>query len=164
MNVMHPSFRPACNRPALRGFTLVEMAVVVSIIAVLSFIAAPSLSELLASQRVQAAATDVFTGLVRARSEALKQNADVTLSAASGTTNWASGWKVSDGTTDFEKRGASSDLTITGSAASITYRNSGRISAGTVPTVFISASGTTAVRCVKVNLSGQPYVTKSTCS
>ena len=54
--------------------------------------------------------------------------------------------------------------TITGSAASITYRNSGRISAGSVPSVAISASGTTAVRCVKINLSGQPYVTKSTCS
>ena len=146
------------------GFTLIELGVVVSLIAILSFLAAPSMQELLANQRVQSAATDVFTAFVRARSEALKQNVDVSVSSTSGNTNWAGGWKVSDGTTDFEKRDSSSNTTITGSAASITYRNSGRISAGTIPSVSISASGTTAVRCVKVNLSGQPYVTKATCS
>jgi type IV fimbrial biogenesis protein FimT len=165
--MMHSnSVRTSLRMPARGsdGFTLVELTVVISIVAVLSFLAAPSMRELMANQRVQAAATDVFTGLIRARSEALKQNVDVTLSSTSGTTNWANGWKVSDGTTDFDKRGASSDLTITGSAASVTYRNNGRISAGTIPTVSISATGTTAVRSVKVNLSGQPYVTKTTCS
>jgi len=146
------------------GFTLVELSVVISIIAVLSFLAAPAMRELMANQRVQAAAMDVYTGLIRTRSEALKQNVDVTIASTSGNTNWAGGWTVASGGTDFEKRGASTDVTMTGSIASVTYRTSGRISAGTVPTFAISAAGTTAVRCVKVNLSGQPYVTKVACS
>lgn len=147
-----------------RGFTLVELAVTVSIVAVLSVLAAPGFRELIASQRVQAAAMDIYTGLIRTRSEALKENADVTLSSTSGDTSWSGGWKVSDGTTDFEKRDASTNITLTGSVTSVTYRTSGRISAGTIATFNISAPGTTTVRCVKVNLSGQPYVTKTTCS
>ncbi len=160
--VTDPVGRARARRDA--GFTLIELATTVSIIGVLAFLAAPAFRELIANQRVQAAAMDVYTDLVRTRSEALKQNVDVTMSSTSGTTAWAGGWKVSDGTTDFEKRGASSLVTMTGSAAAVTYRTSGRISAASVPTFAISASGTTALRCVKINLSGQPYVIKGACS
>lgn len=152
------------RRAALAGFTLVELAVTVSIIGVLALLAAPAFRELIASQRVQAAATDVYTDLVRTRSEALKQNVNVTMSSASGTTAWTTGWKVSDGTTDFDKRGPSTNVTLTGSATSVTYRTSGRLSAASAPTFAISAAGTTTLRCVKVNLSGQPYVVNGTCS
>jgi type IV fimbrial biogenesis protein FimT len=152
------------DMPDQAGFTLVELAVTVSIIAVLSFIAAPAFSELIANQRVQAAAMDVFTGLVRTRSEALKQNVSVQITTLSGTTSWSGGWKVTDGTTDFETRGASSNVVMTGSAKTVTYNTNGRLSPGSTPTFAISAPGTSAVRCVKVNTSGQPYVVKSSCS
>jgi type IV fimbrial biogenesis protein FimT len=145
------------------GFTMVELLTTVSIIAVLLTIAAPAFRELIANQRVQAGAMDIYTGLVRARSEALKQDVNVTLSSASGN-DWAGGWKVASASADLDQRGASTNVTIAGSVASVTYQPSGRITAGTVPTFAISATGTSAIRCVKVNLSGQPYVTKTACS
>src|SRR2546430_17465107 len=74
-----------------RGFTLVELLTVVVVLVVLTLIAAPAFNELTRSQRVQMAAMDLFTSLLRARSESIKQNTDVTLSPA-GT--WAAGWAV----------------------------------------------------------------------
>ncbi len=143
-----------------RGFTLVEMLVVITIVLVLAALAGPAFRELIASQRVQAAAMDLFTGLVRARSEAIKKNADVTIASKSGSTNWAGGWSVAADGTDLEKHSAVSGVTVTGSASSITYRSSGRIG-GASPTFVFTASGTTAARCVRVGLSGQPVVVKS---
>ncbi len=146
------------------AFTLVELVVTVSIIGVLAALATPAFRELIASQRVQTTASDIYTGLVRARSEALKQNVDVTISSASGNTDWSGGWKVAIGGTTFDTRGAGSRIAVTGSNASITYRTSGRVTVGSVPTFQISATDTPTVRCVKVNLSGQPYVLKAACS
>lgn len=146
------------------GFTLVELAVTISIIAVLAMLAAPGFRELVASQRVQSASMDVYTDLIRTRSEALKQNADATMSSNSAGTDWSSGWKVANGTTDFEKHGPTSNITMTGSGSTVTYKTNGRLPPGAIPSFALSAPGTTTVRCVKVNLSGQPYVIKSTCS
>jgi len=146
------------------GFTLVELLVTLSVVAILLTIAPPFFRELIANQRVQTGAMDLYTGLVRARSEAVKQNLDVTLSSASGGTNWAAGWKIATVSADLDKHGASANVVMTGSAATVTYRPSGHITATTAPTFAISADGTTAVRCVTVDLSGQPYVTKTTCS
>ena len=157
-----PASRSGENSHA--GFTLVELVVTISIVGVLAALAAPAFRELIAGQRVQAAASDLYTGLVRARSEALKQNVDVTISSTAGSTNWASGWKVKVGTTMLDDRGGSSRVAVTGSVTTLTYRTSGRLTAGSVPTFAITAADTTTVRCVKVNLSGQPYVLKTACS
>ena len=82
----------------VRGFTLVELLTVVVILAVLAMIAAPSLRELSVSQRVQMAAMDLNTSLLRARSEAIKQNTDVTLSPVGAWTRaglWPSAGRIS---------------------------------------------------------------------
>ena len=60
------------------GFTLIELSVVVSLIAILSFLAAPSMRELLANQRVQSAATDVFTAFVRALLDGSRDDHELT--------------------------------------------------------------------------------------
>ena len=146
------------------GFTLVELVVAVSIVGILAALAAPAFRELIAGQRVQTAASELYTGFVRARSEALKQNVDVTISSTAGSTNWAAGWKVKVGSTTLDDRGAGSRVTVTGSATTLTYRTSGRLTAGSVPTFEITATDTATVRCIKVNLSGQPYVLNTACS
>ncbi|TMH07321.1 MAG: prepilin-type N-terminal cleavage/methylation domain-containing protein [Betaproteobacteria bacterium] len=57
------------NATRARGFTLVELLTVVAVLVVFAMIAVPSFNELIASQRVQIAATDLFTSLLRARSQ-----------------------------------------------------------------------------------------------
>jgi type IV fimbrial biogenesis protein FimT len=142
------------------GFTLVELLAVVAVLVVLAIIAVPSFSELIASQRVQMAAMDLFTSLLRARSEAIKQNTGVTISPA-GT--WTAGWAVAVGGTNIDTHGATSNISITDPGV-VTYRNSGRLAGTTQPKFSVSATQTTTTRCVKVNLSGEPVVTNGACS
>src|ERR1043166_2541029 len=97
------------NAAQTGGFTLVELLTVGVVLVVLTLIAVPSFNELTRSQRVQIAAMDLFTSLLRARSEAIKQNTDVTLSPA-GT--WAGGWAVAVGGTNIDTHAATSNISI----------------------------------------------------
>jgi type IV fimbrial biogenesis protein FimT len=143
-----------------RGFTLVELLTVVAVLVVLTLIAVPSFNELTRSQRVQIAAMDLFTSLLRARSESIKQNTDVTLSPA-GT--WATGWAVAVGGTNIDTHAAMSNISISDPGV-VTYRSSGRLAGTTKPKFSVSATQTATKRCVQVNLSGEPVVTSGACS
>lgn len=141
-----------------RGFTMMELMIVVAIVAMLAAIAAPSFRETLANSRVKTVATDIHLSLMRARSEAIKRNADVTVAAIGG--DWTAGWTVSGG---IETHGAvsGSSVAIDGED-SVTYRSSGRTSAGAVA-ISVTSSDTSTARCVTVALSGQPIVRNSPC-
>jgi type IV fimbrial biogenesis protein FimT len=145
------------------GFTLIELMVTVSIVAILAVIAGPSLSSLIASQRIKAVAADLYVALSKARSEALKRNANVTLSPKTANT-WQAGWKILDpsGTTTIEDHAAINGATIVG-PADLTYRVSGRITAAAAPTFDITASGTSTHWCVTIELSGRPYQKPTAC-
>lgn len=57
-----------------RGFTLVEMMIVVAVLAILAAIAAPNLKTYMAQRRVNGAARLVMTDLMEARMKAVSQN------------------------------------------------------------------------------------------
>ena len=143
-----------------RGFTLVELLTVVAVVVVLTLIAVPSFNELARSQRVQMVAMDLFTSLLRARSESIKQNTDVTLAPA-GT--WVAGWAVAVGGTNIDTHAATSNIAISDPGV-VTYRSSGRVAGTTQPKFSVSAAQTATKRCVQVNLSGEPAVTSGACS
>lgn len=142
-----------------RGFTLMELMVVVAVVAVLGAIAAPSFRQIMANTRIKTAASDIHLSLARARSEAIKRNSNITVAANDG--QWISGWTV---TGDVETHGAvaATDLTIAGTT-SITYLPSGR-TASTPIAINLSSSLVTTVRCVTVTLSGNPIVKDVACS
>lgn len=103
--------RPAGTRHPVAmppgGFTLVELIVTVSVLAILTTIAVPSFSSLLNSNRLTGAANDLVGGLQAARLEAVRRNqvvtfcksADNATCAGNGSGSWA-GWIVlaTDGT------------------------------------------------------------------
>jgi type IV fimbrial biogenesis protein FimT len=60
-----------------RGLTIIELMVVVGVVAVLAALAAPSLRDLMARQRVAAINAELMTDLQFARSEAVARNRDV---------------------------------------------------------------------------------------
>jgi type IV fimbrial biogenesis protein FimT len=138
-----------------RGFTLVEMVVVIAVLAILAVMAGPSLSEMNARQRVQTAAADLFTSLLRTRSEAIRQNTDAVLTPTGA---WSNGWTIQVGGTTIDQHGATTNISIAGNVAAVTYRTSGRVSGGTVPAFTLTAANTTVTRCVQVRLSGEPIV------
>lgn len=161
MKSFHRPLRPP--RTDREGFTLVEILIVIAIVGILASLAAPSFSELIKSQRIKSMATDLNSSLTLARSEAIKRNKNVTLSPAT-VGSWQEGWQIADpdfAGNNIEVHSAFSGLTATG-PDSVIYRSSGRI-AGTAPTFNISATGTTAQRCVSVDLSGRPYIKAEAC-
>lgn len=76
-----------------RGFTLIELMVVVTLVAVLSAIAVPSFRDLLLNQRLAASTSDFVAALSLARTEALKRSQTITLTPKT-VKDWNSGWEV----------------------------------------------------------------------
>jgi type IV fimbrial biogenesis protein FimT len=99
---------PTPRRQGRRGFTAVEMLVVLLLVAVLASIAAPSMLALTHDMQQKSASNLLASDLNFARLEAIKRNARVLLCArsasdagasndtgcASAAPSWASGWLV----------------------------------------------------------------------
>jgi type IV fimbrial biogenesis protein FimT len=67
-----------------RGFTLVELMVVVSILALLLTLVVPILAAFVANSKIRTAAESYATGLTHARVESIKQNTSVELLITTG--------------------------------------------------------------------------------
>lgn len=146
-----------------RGVTLLELLVVVAILGVLSAIAAPAFGGLIAGVRARGASSELYTSLVRARSEAIKRNAEVSL--VPGTAGqWQGGWRIPDPAngTNIETHGAVPNATVSG-PDSVVFLANGRIKGGATPSFDISVSGQAQHRCIKLDLGGRPNQTSAGC-
>ena len=99
----------ALNQPAkapstskVRGFTLVELMVVIAMVAILASLATPSWTQLLARNAIRTAVNDLGASLIFARAEAIRLNSSVTVCASSDAINcsnigFENGWIVRTG-------------------------------------------------------------------
>ena len=156
-----------------RGFTLIEIVIVIAVATIFTSLAAPGFRQLIASQRVRSASFDFVSALGYARSEAVKRNATVTLRAgASSDGAWTTGWRVVDPTnTTVILRswtpGSNLSMAEAGSLTSVSFGLDGRLPAGaTQPKLQIAPataiSGVTS-RCVQVDLAGRPITKTGAC-
>lgn len=76
-----------------QGFTLVELVVALSVLAILMAVAVPNFREMLLNFQVRAAAEGLNTGLQLARAEAIRRNANVVFTLSSNAT-WTIGCQV----------------------------------------------------------------------
>ncbi len=141
-----------------RGFTLVELLVTMTVMAVLLAVAVPSFNSFIVGQKVKTASYDLTVAMVMARSEAVKRNTDVVVAPDTANT-WTSGWTVKVGTTTLQQQQAITGVTITKGPATVTYKPTGRPSASS----NFEIAGTTAVKCIKVDTSGIPSTTSAAC-
>ena len=151
-----------------RGFTLIEMLVTLAIFAVLLMMAIPSMRPFLQSQGVKNASMDINSTVALARSEAIKRNATVDVTANSAT-DWSQGWVVSQTTpaATIRKQPALGNIVITSSSGSFSFDGNGRMtSTGSTFTIKPVNKAGSQPLCLTVTVgsTGRVESTKVACT
>ncbi len=141
------------------GFTLIELLTALVVLAILATVALPSYQNFVLTQRVRGASYDLMTSLVFARSEAIKRNANVSMTQAAG--GWTQGWTVSAGALTLRTQdpyGGSVSIANSASLTTITYSNDGRLATPTTDFTVAPAdiSAQVQTRCLSIKLGGMP--------
>lgn len=150
------------------GFTLIEMMMVITLMAIVLAIGVPSLRSFTLGQRVKTAAFSFVSSAVEARSEAIKRNAGVAL--VSVTDDWAKGWvvQVVSDSTVLGRQDSFDGVVFAGmpgksKPTSVIYQSSGRLDAA-LDEMQISDESGGNTRCISFELSGMPKSRMGNCS
>lgn len=141
------------------GFTIIELMVTLVVMAILVTMAAPSFQNFVANQRVKTDTNDLMVSMLFARSEAIKRNEDVTVSAVDN--NWADGWLVTDGggNTLRSQGPLANTLVNSGGTGSVAFNRSGRLSGGGIVTFSLCDDKDKATkRVLTISLTGSARV------
>ncbi len=101
------------------GFTLVELMVTIAVMAIIALMAAPSMSNLLESKRLDANQRDLINTLSEAKSQAIlgRQNVSVNLNSTASNTPTSLNWQTASNNTlelkNIAADGTQSSLTTT---------------------------------------------------
>ena len=143
---------------SMAGFTVIELLVAVLILAILATIAAPNMTSFILGTRVRSAATEMYSTLIFARSEAIKRSANIDIVPIAA---WQGGWQVKAGATILKQQDSfPSNISIVGPAGTITYQRDGRLSGNATATFTVNAPGNASVKTkiVNVDLGGRALV------
>jgi type IV fimbrial biogenesis protein FimT len=176
------------NARCFSGFTLVELAVVLAVIAVLATFSTPSFVAWHQRDQIDARARAMIATLVLARSEAIKRGARVTLcriNAAraclatgkpcdSGMTDWSCGWGLfadRDGSHILLRmQPALAAIAISGTGSELSFTPpSGQIIGGFRSFDFgprngkLASPGGRARRCIRLAAGGRARLTQGAC-
>ena len=151
------------------GFTLIELLVAITILAILAAIGTPALQSLIATNRLKTTASEMHLSFILARSEAVKRNANVTVTPADAS-DWSQGWSVTFGSTTLSTQNRVQGLTVSTrdsaynskTVSSVTYTGTGRENSTDGVSFVISLTDYPSVpaRCVVVDPSGRASVVK----
>lgn len=149
----------------IAGITLIEMLVTVVLLAIIASIAIPAFNQLLQNHRSNSQAMLFFNSVQYARTEAIRQNTQIRLSANEG------GWCVHTGETCTSasalREYANASQLLGASLVNMIFDGRGRRSVPVTNAVVVrfqpaSCQGTSA-HLVTVNPLGNPTVNKGSC-
>lgn len=143
-------------RTRSRGFTLIELMVVITIMAIGVVITAPSFAQLIANYRVRAGADSMINGLSYARAEAVRRNTPVSFAVVAGGSGWTV-TQVTPGTVLQSRSGNDSPgLSVASSNAStsVTFLPTGLVQSGTQLSQVTISSATTGTESRRINIFG----------
>jgi len=160
-----------------RAFTLIELMVTISVLAVVIALAAPSFSTMLRENRLAALSTELQGAMQLARSEAVKRRENITVcrsnaaqSACENGTNWGVGWLIT------RMNGVNVQVlkvwdpvqgtVVTGPNAGITFRSNGMSSSAAAESWSVTDSSCSGdqKRTISVNITGSATLSKGACS
>lgn len=166
------------------GFSLVELLVALSVVAILASLALPSFARSLAQTRVADATSAIYSAVVLTRSEALKRRIRIVMCSSSDGSNcsvgsgWSAGWLIfedrnDDGIRDageeiIRVQGAQSGVTTTGNGPMrdyVSYVASGRTQqlGGGLLMGTLTVCSDDLGRAIVINHAGRPRVAEATC-
>lgn len=151
-----------------KGFTLVELMVVVALLAIMASIAIPSFQTMILNNRLSNTTNALLTGLQLARSEAVTNRTAITVcgantaqNACANSTNWSSGALILQGTTLIRSIPLNlAGVTVSSTSNSLTYNSNGTTTAATL--TISDSRGNDSARTITVNVIG-PSCTGSSC-
>lgn len=168
-----PICRTAASPAAVKGFSIIELMITLTILSILATAALPSFGRFIRDQRVKNATFDVYASITLARSESIKRGADVNI-IPTDADDWAAGWSIQDsGGASLKIQNAIPGVKIvvdnTDKPACIRYRRDGRLTyfeentcATELPvkSFVLSAPDDTSVtaRCLRMDPSGRPNI------
>ncbi|XID76093.1 GspH/FimT family pseudopilin [Alkanindiges sp. WGS2144] len=131
-----------------RGFTLVELMVTIAVVAILAMIAAPSMSNMVAKQRLNSTTRDLVSTLSTARSQAalLRKEVTVTLNSDSPNTQTNYYWNPTI------------NSNLTSSTTSVVFNPNGTVKDATGDTDFVICnSKTSTTKTISLTRTGAQY-------
>jgi type IV fimbrial biogenesis protein FimT len=155
-----------------RGFTMLELLVVVAIAALLFAIGVPTFRNASLGARLSAAANNLLASIQLARSEAIKRNLAVTVCASSdgatcaGGGGWEQGWIVIDSAANvIQKQGSlpvGYQMTQAGGTTDLVFEPVGIGATTAVITVCRDDPDGSQERVLSVRAAGYAHVTTTT--
>ncbi len=156
------------KRKTQGGFTVVEIMVALSVLAILLSLAVPNFSSFSSARQLGTTVFDLHSDLMLARSEALKRNRQVSVEPKGE--DWSDGWEVvTEDDEVLSERTASSQMVAVeeGSVDAVTFNGDGRVTgvAGSLEIgLGLSGAGDEHARCIKISATGRPATTKVSCA
>jgi len=108
---VNPPMPRSTRRARCRGVSLAELAVVLGMVAITAALAAPGLHRIVQGQELRAAASDLYSAIQLARSQAIARNEPVILTANDvAGLDWSRGWTVYVDRDNNRQAGAGDDI------------------------------------------------------